>query len=72
MNNHQNTTFHQLGNFIKTCQSLTGTGFNKIPNLAKSVILLIIPIYAKVSVKYFCISTRQISNARRRVVSLRN
>ncbi|SMN02715.1 Mobile element protein [uncultured Candidatus Thioglobus sp.] len=49
MNNHQSTTFHQLGYFIKTCRSLAWTSFNKIPNLAKSVILLIIPIYAKVS-----------------------
>ncbi|SMN02243.1 hypothetical protein SPONL_870 [uncultured Candidatus Thioglobus sp.] len=44
MNNHQNTTFHQLGVFIKTCRSLAGTGFNKKPNSAKTVILLIIPI----------------------------
>ncbi|SMN11715.1 hypothetical protein SPBRAN_2001 [uncultured Candidatus Thioglobus sp.] len=50
MNNHQNTTFHQLGDFIKTCRSLAGTDFNKNPNLAKSVILPIIPIYAKVSI----------------------
>ncbi|SMN01526.1 hypothetical protein SPONL_2118 [uncultured Candidatus Thioglobus sp.] len=50
MNNHQNTTFHQLGHFIKTCRSPAGTVFNKIPNLAKSVILLITPIYAKVSI----------------------
>ncbi|SMN11807.1 hypothetical protein SPBRAN_2101 [uncultured Candidatus Thioglobus sp.] len=49
MNNHQNTTFHQLGYFIKACRSPAGTGFNKMPNLAKSVILSIIPIYAKVS-----------------------
>ncbi|SMN02496.1 Mobile element protein [uncultured Candidatus Thioglobus sp.] len=46
MNNHQNTIFHQLGHFIKTCRSPAGTGFNKIPNLAKSTALLIIPIYA--------------------------
>ncbi|SMN00886.1 hypothetical protein SPONL_1606 [uncultured Candidatus Thioglobus sp.] len=51
MNNHQNTTFHQLWHFVKTCRSPAGTGFNKIPNSAKSVILLIIPIYAKVSHK---------------------
>ncbi|SMN11142.1 hypothetical protein SPBRAN_1382 [uncultured Candidatus Thioglobus sp.] len=51
MNNHQNTTFHQLGYFIKTCRSPAGTGFNKISNLAKSVILPIIPIYAKASIK---------------------
>ncbi|SMN10595.1 hypothetical protein SPBRAN_688 [uncultured Candidatus Thioglobus sp.] len=53
MNNHldnqQSTTFHQLGYFIKTCRSPAGTGFNKIPNLVKSVILLIIPIYVKIS-----------------------
>ncbi|SMN11857.1 hypothetical protein SPBRAN_50 [uncultured Candidatus Thioglobus sp.] len=49
MNNYQNTTFHQLGDFIKTCRSFTGTGFNKNPNLVKSVILSIIPIYAKAS-----------------------
>ncbi|SMN01401.1 Mobile element protein [uncultured Candidatus Thioglobus sp.] len=49
MNNHQNTTFYQLGHFIKTCRSPAGTSFNKIPNSAKSVILLIIPIYAKFS-----------------------
>ncbi|SMN00169.1 hypothetical protein SPONL_1115 [uncultured Candidatus Thioglobus sp.] len=49
MNNHQNTTFHQLGHFIKTCRSPARTSFNKNPNSAKSVILLIIPIYAKVS-----------------------
>ncbi|SMN11782.1 hypothetical protein SPBRAN_2076 [uncultured Candidatus Thioglobus sp.] len=52
MNNHldnqQNTIFHQLGIFIKTCRSPAGTGFNKNPNLAKSVILIITPIYAKV------------------------
>ncbi|SMN01354.1 hypothetical protein SPONL_1999 [uncultured Candidatus Thioglobus sp.] len=53
MNNHKSTTFHQLGYFIKTCRSLAGTSFNKIPNLAKSVILLIIPIYAKVSISMF-------------------
>ncbi|SMN12148.1 hypothetical protein SPBRAN_359 [uncultured Candidatus Thioglobus sp.] len=34
MNNNQNTTFHQLGYFIKTCRSPAGTGFNKNPNLA--------------------------------------
>ncbi|SMM99011.1 Mobile element protein [uncultured Candidatus Thioglobus sp.] len=49
MNNHQNTIFHQLGHFIKTCRSPAGTSFNKNPNSAKSVDLLIIPIYAKVS-----------------------
>ncbi|SMN11944.1 hypothetical protein SPBRAN_143 [uncultured Candidatus Thioglobus sp.] len=49
LNNQQSTTFHQLGYFIKTCRSPARTGFNKNPNLAKSVILLIIPIYAKVS-----------------------
>ncbi|SMM98755.1 Mobile element protein [uncultured Candidatus Thioglobus sp.] len=49
MNNHQNTTFHPLGDFIKTCRSSAGTSSNKISNSAKSVILLIIPIYAKVS-----------------------
>ncbi|SMN11762.1 hypothetical protein SPBRAN_2056 [uncultured Candidatus Thioglobus sp.] len=49
MNNHQNTTFYQLGHFIKTYASPAGTGFNKMPNLAKSAILLIIPICAKVS-----------------------
>ncbi|SMN10733.1 hypothetical protein SPBRAN_908 [uncultured Candidatus Thioglobus sp.] len=48
-NNQQNTTFYQIGYFIKTCRSPAGTNFNKIPNLAKSVILLITPIYAKVS-----------------------
>ncbi|SMM97617.1 hypothetical protein SPONL_736 [uncultured Candidatus Thioglobus sp.] len=47
MNNHQNTTFYQLRNFIKTCQILAGTGFNKTPNSAKSAILLIIPIHTK-------------------------
>ncbi|SMN10840.1 hypothetical protein SPBRAN_1015 [uncultured Candidatus Thioglobus sp.] len=56
MNNHldnqQSTTFHQLGHFIKTCRSLAETGFNKNPNLAKSVILLIASLlYAKVSMK---------------------
>ncbi|SMN01835.1 hypothetical protein SPONL_115 [uncultured Candidatus Thioglobus sp.] len=45
MNNHQNTTFHQLGHFIKACRSPAGTGFNKIPNLAKSVILLITSLF---------------------------
>ncbi|SMN11172.1 hypothetical protein SPBRAN_1412 [uncultured Candidatus Thioglobus sp.] len=53
MNNHldnqQSTTFQQLGHFIKTCRSPAGTDFNKNPNSPKSVILLIIPIYAKVS-----------------------
>ncbi|SMN11736.1 hypothetical protein SPBRAN_2030 [uncultured Candidatus Thioglobus sp.] len=52
MNNHQSTTFHQLGHFIKTCRSSAGTGFNKNPNSAKSVILLIIPIYIKTSITY--------------------
>ncbi|SMN11870.1 hypothetical protein SPBRAN_63 [uncultured Candidatus Thioglobus sp.] len=64
MNNHQNTTLnkktflqacathavHQIEDFIKTCRNLAETGFNKNPNLAKSVILPIIPIYAKVSI----------------------
>ncbi|SMN11948.1 hypothetical protein SPBRAN_147 [uncultured Candidatus Thioglobus sp.] len=49
MNNHQNTIFHQLGHFIKTYRSPAGTGFNKIPNSPKSVILPITPIYTKVS-----------------------
>ncbi|SMN11620.1 hypothetical protein SPBRAN_1906 [uncultured Candidatus Thioglobus sp.] len=53
MNNHldnqQSATFHQLVNFIKTCRSPAGTVFNKIPNLVKSVILLIVPIYEKAS-----------------------
>ncbi|SMN12128.1 hypothetical protein SPBRAN_339 [uncultured Candidatus Thioglobus sp.] len=39
---------HQLGDFIKTCRSSAGTGFNKITNLAKSVILLIAPYLCKV------------------------
>jgi len=49
MNNHQNTTFYQLGNYIKTCKSLAGTGFNIIANSTKISTLLIIHIYAKVS-----------------------
>ncbi|SMN12261.1 hypothetical protein SPBRAN_477 [uncultured Candidatus Thioglobus sp.] len=49
MNNHQHTLFYPLSNFIKTCRSPAGTGFNKITNLAKSDILMAIPIYAKVS-----------------------
>ncbi|SMN00304.1 FIG01199357: hypothetical protein [uncultured Candidatus Thioglobus sp.] len=49
MNNHQNATFRPLGDFIKTCRSPAGTGFNKITYWAKSVALLITPIYAKVS-----------------------
>ncbi|SMN01530.1 hypothetical protein SPONL_2122 [uncultured Candidatus Thioglobus sp.] len=56
MSNHQNTTFHQLGHFIKTCRSPAGTVFNKIPNLAKSVILLITPTYAKVSSRDFYVN----------------
>ncbi|SMN01399.1 Mobile element protein [uncultured Candidatus Thioglobus sp.] len=47
MNNHQSTTFHQLGYFIKTCRSLAGTSFNKIPNLEKSVILRVPPYLCK-------------------------
>ncbi|SMN10777.1 hypothetical protein SPBRAN_952 [uncultured Candidatus Thioglobus sp.] len=43
MNNHQNTTFYPLSNFIKTCRSPAGTVFNKNSNLAKSITLLIIP-----------------------------
>ncbi|SMN11599.1 hypothetical protein SPBRAN_1880 [uncultured Candidatus Thioglobus sp.] len=54
MNNHldnqQSAIFHQLEHFIKPYRSPAGTGFNKIPKLAKSVILLIIPIYVKVSI----------------------
>ncbi|SMN12131.1 hypothetical protein SPBRAN_342 [uncultured Candidatus Thioglobus sp.] len=38
-----------IRHFIKTCRSPAGTGFNKIPKLEKSVILLIIPIYTKAS-----------------------
>ncbi|SMN11550.1 hypothetical protein SPBRAN_1831 [uncultured Candidatus Thioglobus sp.] len=47
MNNHQSATFHQIGGFIKTCRSPAETGFNKNPNLAKSVILSIIPNLCK-------------------------
>ncbi|SMN12193.1 hypothetical protein SPBRAN_406 [uncultured Candidatus Thioglobus sp.] len=49
MNNHQSATFHKIEHFIKTCRSPAGTDFNKNPNLAKSAILPIIPIYTKVS-----------------------
>ncbi|SMN12447.1 hypothetical protein SPBRAN_897 [uncultured Candidatus Thioglobus sp.] len=39
MNNHldnqQNTTFHQLWHFIKTCRSPAGAGFNKKPQFAE-------------------------------------
>ncbi|WP_369177201.1 hypothetical protein [Candidatus Thiodubiliella endoseptemdiera] len=48
MNNHQNAIFHQITNFLKTPLALLGVDL-KISNLIKSVILLIIPIYAKVS-----------------------
>ncbi|NYT26775.1 MAG: hypothetical protein H0A76_01965 [Candidatus Thiodubiliella endoseptemdiera] len=48
MNNHQNAIFHQITNFLKTPLALLGVDL-KIYNLIKSVILLIIPIYAKVS-----------------------
>ncbi|NYT28331.1 hypothetical protein [Candidatus Thiodubiliella endoseptemdiera] len=50
MNNHQNAIFHQITNFLKTPLALLGVDL-KISNLIKSVILLIIPIYAKVSRK---------------------
>jgi integrating conjugative element protein (TIGR03757 family) len=30
MNNHKNSTYHSLSDFIKTCRSLAMTGFNKI------------------------------------------
>ncbi|SMM99296.1 hypothetical protein SPONN_418 [uncultured Candidatus Thioglobus sp.] len=51
MNNHQSATFHQLGNFIKTCRSPAGSGFNKIPNSAKSVILLIASLFMQKPLK---------------------
>ncbi|SMN11560.1 hypothetical protein SPBRAN_1841 [uncultured Candidatus Thioglobus sp.] len=43
MNNHQSTTFHQLGDFIKTCR-----------NLAGKVVLIKIPIWQNLS---FCQSS---------------
>ncbi|SMN11866.1 hypothetical protein SPBRAN_59 [uncultured Candidatus Thioglobus sp.] len=39
---------HQIEVFIKTCRSPTGTVFNKIPNSAKTIILLITSIHTKV------------------------
>ncbi len=45
MNNNQNAIFHQITNFLKTPLALLGVDLKII----KSVILLIIPIYAKVS-----------------------
>ncbi|SSC08329.1 hypothetical protein [bacterium endosymbiont of Bathymodiolus sp. 5 South] len=53
MNNHQNATFHQLGDFIKHSHSFAMTIFHKITKSVKLVILLIIPTYEKVSEKYF-------------------
>ncbi|CAC9446080.1 hypothetical protein [uncultured Gammaproteobacteria bacterium] len=50
MNNHQNAIFHQLDNFMTHSHSFTMTIFHKITKLAKLVILLIIPTYAKVSI----------------------
>ncbi|CAC9638049.1 hypothetical protein [uncultured Gammaproteobacteria bacterium] len=51
MNNHQNAIFHQLDNFMKHSHSFAMTIFHKITKSAKLVILLIIPIYAKVSIR---------------------
>ncbi|NYT28464.1 MAG: hypothetical protein H0A76_11730 [Candidatus Thiodubiliella endoseptemdiera] len=52
MNNHQNAIFHQITNFLKTPLALLGVDLKISQNLIKSVILLIIPIYAKVSIDY--------------------
>ncbi len=50
MNNHQNPSFHPLSNFVKASFSTTTRAdLNKITHWAKSVILLTIPIDAKVS-----------------------
>ncbi|SMM99494.1 hypothetical protein SPONN_1679 [uncultured Candidatus Thioglobus sp.] len=38
------------GNFIKTSPSKASAGFNKIPKLVKGGALMIIHIYAKVSI----------------------
>jgi hypothetical protein len=43
--------FHQLDKFIKHSHSFAMTIFHKITKSAKLVILLIIPTYAKVSIK---------------------
>ncbi|VVH65335.1 hypothetical protein BSPLISOX_1237, partial [uncultured Gammaproteobacteria bacterium] len=51
MNHHQNAIFHQLGDFMKHSHSFAMTIFHKITKSAKLVILLIIPTYAKVSIK---------------------
>ncbi|VVH65333.1 hypothetical protein BSPLISOX_1235 [uncultured Gammaproteobacteria bacterium] len=51
MNHHQNAIFHQLDKFIKHSHSFAMTIFHKITKSAKLVILLIIPTYAKVSIK---------------------
>jgi hypothetical protein len=47
----KNAIFHQLDNFMKHSHSFAMTIFHKITKLAKLVILLIIPTYAKVSLK---------------------
>ncbi|VVH59232.1 Low molecular weight protein tyrosine phosphatase (EC [uncultured Gammaproteobacteria bacterium] len=47
-NNHQKPTFHPLGDFLNPVLALLGQGL-KNHQLGKNWILLIIPIYAKVS-----------------------
>ncbi|CAC9650398.1 Low molecular weight protein tyrosine phosphatase (EC 3.1.3.48) [uncultured Gammaproteobacteria bacterium] len=53
-NNHQKPTFHPLGDFLNPVLALLGQGL-KNRQLGKNWILLIIPIYAKVSTVNFLI-----------------
>ncbi|SMN11925.1 hypothetical protein SPBRAN_124 [uncultured Candidatus Thioglobus sp.] len=48
----QNDRFCRIEYFIKASLSKASAGFNKISNLVKGEILMIIPIYAKVSYNY--------------------
>ncbi|VVM18561.1 hypothetical protein BSPWISOXPB_1464 [uncultured Gammaproteobacteria bacterium] len=48
-NNHQKPTFHPLGDFLNPALALLGQGLKKLP-IGQNWILLIIPIYAKVSI----------------------
>jgi hypothetical protein len=43
-NNHQQPTFHPLGDFLNPALALLGQGLKKSP-IGKNWILLIIPIY---------------------------
>jgi len=48
INNHQESTFHPLGNFLNPALALLGQGLRKLPSGQK---LNIIHIYAKVSIE---------------------